>query len=43
LGLAICEAIIAAHHGKITIADSSLGGLKMTTLLPHSYQRTADL
>ncbi len=38
LGLAICEAIIEAHHGKISVSDSTLGGLKTTTWLPLTYQ-----
>jgi len=39
LGLAICEAIVEAHHGKISVSDSTLGGLKTTTWLPLTYQR----
>ena len=34
LGLSICKAIIEAHHGTITIASSSLGGLAITSWLP---------
>lgn len=36
LGLAICRNIVSAHHGKISAATSSLGGLKITITLPVS-------
>lgn len=34
LGLSVCKAIIENHQGSITASASSLGGLKMTILLP---------
>ena len=34
LGLAICEAIVAAHDGSITASPSPLGGLCITVTLP---------
>ncbi|EPJ53985.1 MAG: hypothetical protein OFPI_08530 [Osedax symbiont Rs2] len=34
LGLAICQSIVEQHNGKISAAQSSLGGLAITVLLP---------
>lgn len=34
LGLAICENIVRAHGGTITVSKSDLGGLKVEVLLP---------
>jgi two-component system sensor histidine kinase BaeS len=34
LGLSICKNIIEAHQGEITIDESSLGGIKVTVILP---------
>ena len=36
LGLSICKAIVEAHHGTIVIASSPLGGLAITSWLPHT-------
>ena len=34
LGLSVCEAIVEAHGGKISVATSELGGLNVTFTLP---------
>jgi two-component system sensor histidine kinase BaeS len=34
LGLAICEAIVAAHDGEIGAEASPLGGLRIRVILP---------
>jgi two-component system, OmpR family, sensor histidine kinase BaeS len=34
LGLSICRNIVEAHNGQITIANSELGGLKVSVYLP---------
>jgi two-component system sensor histidine kinase BaeS len=34
LGLALCKQIVEAHSGKISLADSPLGGLKVNISLP---------
>lgn len=34
LGLAICRAIVAAHHGRVEAAPSPLGGLRVRVFLP---------
>ncbi len=36
LGLSICKAIVDAHSGSISAHNSSLGGLRITVLLPKS-------
>ncbi len=36
LGLAICKAIVEAHHGTIAAEPSALGGLRITIDLPKS-------
>src|SRR5262249_1760047 len=38
LGLAIARAIVAAHHGEIRAAPSSLGGLAISVSLPQSVK-----
>lgn len=34
LGLSLCQSIVQAHDGNITIADSPLGGLAVTVRIP---------
>jgi two-component system sensor histidine kinase QseC len=34
LGLSICKKIIELHRGRITFAQSSIGGLKVQIQLP---------
>lgn len=34
LGLALCERIVQAHHGRIEAQDSPLGGLRITAYFP---------
>jgi signal transduction histidine kinase len=34
LGLALCEAIVAAHHGRITAANNADGGATFCVTLP---------
>lgn len=40
LGLAICKAIVEAHAGRITAAQSPLGGLKIAVTLPAAKKAT---
>lgn len=40
LGLAICEAIAAAHGARINATDSSLGGLRIGVYFPFSTRKT---
>jgi two-component system sensor histidine kinase BaeS len=40
LGLAVCDAIVRAHHGTIAAQPSLLGGLRITVTLP-LYARTS--
>ena len=39
LGLAITKDIITAHGGKITLSDSSLGGLRVVIELQYKYRK----
>ena len=34
LGLNLCDAIVAAHHGRLMVGESHLGGLAVTVQLP---------
>jgi two-component system sensor histidine kinase BaeS len=34
LGLAICKSIVQAHGGQLQASISSLGGLRLTLILP---------
>ncbi len=38
LGLAIVQQIVALHHGEISLAKSTLGGLKVTVTLPSQQE-----
>lgn len=41
LGLAICLALVRSHGGRITAADSPLGGLRIEVCLPHQASEAA--
>lgn len=34
LGLSICQAVVASYHGDLALAESPLGGLRVTIALP---------
>nr|WP_319800947.1 sensor histidine kinase efflux regulator BaeS [Kerstersia gyiorum] len=42
LGLALCERIVHAHHGRITSSLSDLGGLSITAAFPIPSQKTTQ-
>ncbi|MBX9685636.1 MAG: HAMP domain-containing histidine kinase [Candidatus Obscuribacterales bacterium] len=43
LGLAICQAIVKAHHGQIAASNRSQGGCQFQIVLPLSASRLSEL
>jgi signal transduction histidine kinase len=39
IGLAICQSIVAAHHGRITAANNAEGGATFCVTLPMRHSR----
>lgn len=42
LGLAICKNIVDAHHGKISVSPSELGGLSIDIYFPRLSEKSYD-
>lgn len=42
LGLALCERIVQAHHGRLSASASELGGLRITAIFPIPTQKTTQ-